>query len=121
MGGQPAGADRLPVIVVTHNPPSDLPEGGVYSFVTTGIADALAEARAAAGDKNVALAAGPNVANQFLRGGLVDELWIHLVPVLFGDGARLTETLPARIELALAEHLVGAGAIHLRYRVVRPA
>jgi dihydrofolate reductase len=113
----PTGAQRMPVIVVTHSPPDDAPENGVYSFVTTGIADALAEARAASGDRNVALAAGPNLANQFLRQGLVDELWIHLVPILFGEGTRLTEALPAPIALDLIDQQGSPGAVHLRYRV----
>jgi dihydrofolate reductase len=116
----PTGAARVPVIVVTHTPPSDPPEGNVYTFVTSGIEDALAQARAAAAGKSVALAAGPSVGNQFLRAGLVDELSIHLTPVLFGGGTRLTETLPRHVELELVEHLVGAKAAHLRYRVVRP-
>ena len=55
-------------------------------FVTTGIEDALAQARAAAGGKNMTIMGGPAVGNQFLRAGLVDELSIHLVPVLFGSG-----------------------------------
>jgi dihydrofolate reductase len=117
----PTGADRTPVIVVTHKPPPDAPGDSVYAFVTTGIVDALAQARAAARGRNIALAAGPNLANQFLRAGLVDEVWIHLAPVLFGEGLRLTEAMPAPIDLALIEDLAGAGAIHLRYRVVKPA
>lgn len=113
----PTGAARTPVIVLTHSPPSDAPENGVYTFVSSGIHDALAKARAAAGGKGVALMAGPNVANQYLRAGLVDEVWIHLVPVLFGDGLRFTEVVPAPIELQLIEQNRGTGAVHLRYGV----
>jgi dihydrofolate reductase len=82
----PTGSDRVPVVVLTHNPPSDAPEDGVYTFVTSGVEDALDEGRSLAAGKDVAVAAGPDVGNQFLRAGLIDELSIHLVPVLFGDG-----------------------------------
>jgi riboflavin biosynthesis pyrimidine reductase len=58
----------------------------------------------AANGKDVTIMGGPAVGNQFLRAGVVDELSIHLVPVLFGAGTRLTETLPAHIELEPADH-----------------
>jgi dihydrofolate reductase len=112
----PTGPARLPTFVVTHSVPSVLPDGGVYEFVTTGIEDALAQAKAAAAGRTVSVM-GPNVATQCLRAGLVDEVSIHVVPVLFGDGLRLIETLPANIELEPAEQLTTARATHLRYRV----
>lgn len=115
----PSGAARLPLFVVTHGVPDDAPAGGVYTFVTTGIEDALAQARAAAGDKTVAIMGGPTVATQFLRAGLVDEVGVHLVPVLFGAGTRLTDALPAHIELELADEQSTPTATHLRYRVKR--
>jgi riboflavin biosynthesis pyrimidine reductase len=59
------------------------------------------------------------VATQYLRAGLVDEVSVHVVPVLFGDGTRLTESLPAHIELELADQVSGPTATHLRYRVKR--
>ena len=99
--------------------PTDAPAGGVYVFVTTGIEDALAQAREAADGKTVTIMGGPAVGNQFLRAGLVDELSIHLVPVLFGAGTRLTETLPAHIELELADQVSAPSATHLRYRIKR--
>ena len=116
----PSGQARLPLFVVTHTVPSEVPAGGVYVFVTTGIEDALAQAREAAGGKAVSIMGGPAVATQYLRAGLVDEVSVHVVPVLFGAGTRLTETLPAHIELELADHLSGPSATHLRYRV-KPA
>ena len=115
----PTGAARLPVFVVTHTAPSDAPAGGVYVFATGGIEVALAQALAAAGGKTVTIMGGPAVGNQFLRAGLVDELSIHLVPVLFGEGTRLTEALPAHIELEPAEHTSTPSAAHLRYRIKR--
>jgi dihydrofolate reductase len=105
--------------VVTHTAPSEVPAGGVYVFVTTGIEDALAQAREAANGKAVSIMGGPAVATQYLRAGLVDEVSIHLVPVLFGAGTRLTETLPAHIELELTDQVSGRSATHLRYRVKR--
>jgi dihydrofolate reductase len=87
--------------------------------VTTGIEDALAQAHEAANGKTVSIMGGPAVGNQFLRAGLVDELSIHLVPVLFGAGTRLTETLPAHIELELADQVSAPSAAHLRYRIER--
>jgi dihydrofolate reductase len=99
--------------------PTDAPAGGVYVFVTTGIEDALAQAQEAADGKDVTVMGGPAVGNQFLRAGLVDELSVHLVPVLFGAGTPLTETLPAHIELEPADHVSTSSAMHLRYRIRR--
>ena len=113
----PSGAARLPLFVVSHTVPSDVPEGGVYTFVTTGIEDALEQARAAADGKTVAIMGGPTLATQYLRAGLVDQVGIHLAPVLFGGGTRLTEALPAPIALELADQRSTSGALHLRYRI----
>jgi dihydrofolate reductase len=115
----PTGEARLPVFVVTHAAPADPPEAGVSRFVTTGIEDALGEAREAAADKNVTVMGGAAVGNQYLRASLVDELSIHLVPVLFGDGTRLSEALPGDIQLESIEQLTGSSATHLRYRIIR--
>ena len=114
----PTGAARLPVFVLTHSVPADVPADGVYVFATTGIEDALAQARQAAGGRNVTIMGGPAVGNQFLRAGLVDELSIHLAPVLFGSGTPLTESLPAHVQLELAEQTATRHALHLRYRVI---
>ena len=101
----PAGSARLPTFVVTHAAPTDVPADGVYVFVEARLEDALAQARAVAGGRTVSIMGGPALGNQFLRAGLVDELSIHLVPVLFGSGQRLTEALPAHIELEPVEQL----------------
>ena len=114
----PTGSVRLPTIVVTHAAPAEVPDGGVYTFVTTGLEDALAQARAAAADRDVAIMGGPDVANQFLRAGLVDEVSIHLAPVLFGHGTGLTEALPAHVRLELTDNVSTSHGTHLRYRVV---
>jgi riboflavin biosynthesis pyrimidine reductase len=67
----------------------------------------------------VTIMGGPAVGNQFLRAGLVDELSIHLVPVLFGAGTQLTEALPAHIALEPTDHTATSSAAHLRYRIKR--
>lgn len=80
---------HVPVFVVTHRGREPLVKQGgtTYTFVTDGIASALAQAQAVAGDKDVLLGGGAQVVRQFLRAGLLDELQLHLVPVLLGDGA----------------------------------
>lgn len=114
----PTGPARRPLFVVTHEPPVDVPADGVYTFVTDGIESALDRARAAAGDADVAIMGGADLAQQYLRAGLVDEIGIHLVPVLFGSGTRLFEHLGE--EAVQLEPLTVTGtsaATHLRYRV----
>ena len=85
----------MPVFVVTHHAREPLAkEGGTtFTFVTDGIESALEQAREAADGKDVALGGGANVAQQYLRAGLIDEMQIHVVPVLLGDGARLFDNL----------------------------
>jgi dihydrofolate reductase len=85
----------MPVFVVTHESREPLPmQGGTtYTFVTDGIEAALELARAAAGDKNVGIWGGANIIREYLRAGLLDEMQIHLIPVLLGDGIRLFEDL----------------------------
>jgi dihydrofolate reductase len=114
--GPTGSGRRLPLVVVTHAVPSDVPEHGVYHFAT-GIEDALAQARALAGDKRVSVMGGPDVATQFLAAGLVDELSVHVVPYLFGAGTGLVGMLPAHVELEPVEQVSTSGAAHLRYRV----
>ncbi|MGH3090613.1 MAG: dihydrofolate reductase family protein, partial [Rubrobacteraceae bacterium] len=80
----PTGAARLPLLVVTHEAPKESPEGGVYTFVTDGIESALEKAKDSAGDGDVAVMGGADIGRQFIEAGLVDEIGVHLVPVLFG-------------------------------------
>lgn len=116
----PTGSARLPLFIVTHTAPRDVPQGGVYTFVTDGIESALRQAREVAGDRNIYVMGGPNVATQFIRAGLVDEIGIHLVPVLFGDGARLLEHLgDDHIQLERVSVVDTAQATHLLYRIVK--
>jgi dihydrofolate reductase len=116
----PAGLARVPVFVVTHEAPAESPEAGVYTFVTDGIESALEQAKAAAGDKDVAVMGGADIGQQYVRAGLVDEISIHLVPVLFGGGTRMFEHLGSEhIQLETAEVIETPTATHLLFRVVK--
>jgi dihydrofolate reductase len=93
---------HMPVFVVTHQAKDTLiKEGGtMFTFVTDGIESALEQAKAAAGEKNVNIAGGAGNIQQFIGAGLLDELEIHLVPLLFGEGIRLFDKMgPETIEL----------------------
>jgi dihydrofolate reductase len=112
----------MPVFIVTHEQRERLPmQGGTtYTFVTDGIEAALDLARAAAGGKNVGVWGGANIMRQYLKAGLLDEMHIHLAPVLLGGGIRLFEGLdPDRIELRRLSSIETPGATHLRLEVVR--
>jgi dihydrofolate reductase len=110
---------HVPVFVLTHHArePLEMKGGTTYNFVTDGIEAALDQARDAAGGKDVSLAGGADVFQQYLVAGLVDELDISVVPVLLGEGERLFENVgsePPRLELV--DVVDGPGATHLRYR-----
>jgi len=106
--------------VLTHEAPDAVPEGSVYTFVTDGIESALEQAKAAAGEKNVAVMGGPDIGRQFIEAGLVDEIGVHLVPVLFGSGTRMFEHLGSEhIQLETTSVIETPAAIHLGFRVVR--
>jgi dihydrofolate reductase len=115
----PTGSARVPLVILTHQAPDDVPENGVYTFVTDGIESALRQAREFAGDKDVYVMGGPNVASQFLRAGLVDQVGIHLVPVLFGGGDRLVDHLGEHLQLERISVVDTAAATHLLYRIVK--
>jgi dihydrofolate reductase len=112
---------RVPVFVLTHHPRETVEKQGGTSFVfvTDCIESALAQAREAAGDRNVAVAGGASLAQQYLRAGLLDELQIHVAPVLLGAGTRLFDGpgLDA-VKLELARVVDSAAATHLKYRVL---
>jgi dihydrofolate reductase len=115
----PSGLARRPVFVVTHDAPVDDPPGGVYRFVTDGIESALEQARAAAGDEDVCVMGGADLGRQYIAAGLLDEISIHLVPVLFGSGTRMFEDLhKGHVRLEVVDTLATPSATHLRYRIV---
>jgi dihydrofolate reductase len=108
------------VFVVTHAEPEDAPEGGVYTFVTDGIEGALEDAKAVAGDKDVAVMGGAEIGQQYIRAGLIDEISIHLVPVLLGSGTRMFDHLGGEhIQLETAGVIETPLATHLRFRIVK--
>jgi dihydrofolate reductase len=110
----------VPVFVVTHQVPERVPVGeSQYTFVTEGVPAAIEQAKAAAGDRYVSVM-GSSVPQQALRAGLLDEIQIHLVPVLLGGGVRLFDHLaPGGIELETMQVVDSPGVTHLRYRVIR--
>jgi len=114
----PTGTVRIPTVIVSHSVPRDVPDGGVYSFVN-GVEAAFETAKTLAGDKDVVIM-GANIAGQFLQRGLIDEISIHLVPVVFGSGTRLFEGLEGEhVSLESIEVIQTAEAIHMRFRVVK--
>jgi dihydrofolate reductase len=116
----PSGPARRPVFVVTHEAPAESPEDGVYNFVTDGIESALEQAKAAAEGKVVTVMGGASIGQQYIAAGLVDELSIHLVPVLFGGGTRMFEHLgDEHIQLETFDVVETPAATHLRFRIAR--
>jgi dihydrofolate reductase len=111
---------HTPVYVLTHHPREPLAmEGGTtFHFVTDGIESALEQARAAAGEKDVAIAGGASTVNQYLAAGLLDELYLHIVPVVLGGGERLLAGV-GDPELEPVEVIGSPAVTHVRYRVVR--
>jgi dihydrofolate reductase len=116
-GSPPLG---VPTFVLTHTVPQEwVYEGSPFTFVTDGVESAVEQARAAAGEKDVAVGAA-SVVQQCIRAGLLDEIHVDLVPVLLGDGVRLFEHLGAGpIELESTRVVEGAGVTHLTFRVVK--
>jgi dihydrofolate reductase len=111
---------HVPVFVLTQHARETLVmEGGTsFAFVTGGIEAALEQARAAAGDKDVALAGGASVVQQYLKAGLLDELQIHLAPVLLGDGVSLFDRLGIdAIGLETTRVIASPSVTHLRFAV----
>jgi dihydrofolate reductase len=112
---------HYPVFVVTHYPrdPVEMKGGTTFHFVTDGIESALEQAQHAAGGKDVMLWGGAQLVNQYLAAGLLDELELHVAPVLLGDGARLFDDLPvANVRLEQVRAVEAPGVAHLKYRVV---
>jgi dihydrofolate reductase len=109
-----------PVFVLTTHPREPLVLADTtFTFVTDGIASALDQARAAAGDKDVFIGGGADVINQYLAAGLVDELELHVVPIVLGGGARLFEGVGPDLRLEEVRALEAPGVAHLKYRVIR--
>ena len=113
---------RAPVFVLTKRArePWVRQGGTTFTFVTDGVESALEQARAAAGEKDVLVSGGANTLGQFVEAGLLDELQIHLAPVLLGEGVRLFEGIdPENVELERTRVIDSPRVTHLRYRVVK--
>jgi dihydrofolate reductase len=112
-----SGFYRMPVFVLTHRPHDVVVrEETTFTFVTEGIESAIAQARAAAGDKKVHIMGGASVIQQALKAGLVDSLHLHVAPIILGAGTRLFDNLTQPIELERTELVESQFATHLRFR-----
>jgi len=111
--------DGVRIFVPSHRPP-DPPVANypLVTYVMDGIASAMTQAKAAAGNRNVVVH-GAYTAQTALEAGVLDELQIHQIPVLFGRGRRLFDLLPARVELEIVRVIDTPAATHIRYRVRR--
>jgi dihydrofolate reductase len=112
-GGTPH--PTAPLFVLSHRPVATTNDR--QTLITTGIEDAVAAARAAAGDKDVGLMGG-GVATAALAAGLVDEVILHQVPILLGGGRPFFQSLPEHVRLRLLEAVPAPGVTHLHYEVV---
>ena len=110
----------MPVFVLTHHEREPLTlSDTTFTFATDGIESALAQAREAAGDKDVYIGGGAEIINEYLAAGLVDELEIHVSPLLLGGGERLFDGVGPDIKLEQLRAVEGPGVAHLKYRVVK--
>ncbi|WP_410657285.1 dihydrofolate reductase family protein [Amycolatopsis sp. lyj-112] len=116
-GGNPPY--HVPVFVLTHYPrdPQPMDGGTTFHFVTDGIGSALAQAREAAGDGDVAIHGGATTINQYLAAGLIDELRLHIVPITLGAGTRLFDGVPP-LNLEQVDSQATSTVTHLTYRVL---
>jgi dihydrofolate reductase len=111
---------HVPVFILTHHARETVPkEGGTtFTFVTDGIESALDQARAAAGDEDILIGGGAQAAQQYLKAGLLDEITLHVAPVILGGGVRLFEGLgPDDAKLELVEVVESPKVTHIKYRV----
>lgn len=111
---------HAPVFVLTNHPrePLEMEGGTTFHFVTDGIESALERARAAAGDHDVGIAGGASTVQQYLAAGQLDELHLHVAPIVLGAGERLLENV-GDPKLEPVEVVASPAVTHVRYRVVR--
>ena len=111
---------HAPVFVLSHTErePIEMEGGTTFNFVTDGIESALSKAKEAAGNRDVKIAGGAHTLNQYLAAGVIDELWLHIVPVTIGAGTRLFEGVP-NLNLEPIE-VSGTNLVtHIRYNVIK--
>lgn len=111
---------HVPVFVLTHHPRKPLPmQGGTtFHFVTDGIHSALDQARSVARDRDISIAGGASTVQQYLAAGLLDELYLHIAPVLLGSGERLLENVDDPT-LEPIEVIASPKVTHIKYRIAR--
>ena len=117
-GGDHGG---LPIFVPSHRPPGPAARWGypLVTYVSDGIESAMAQAKAAAGDRDVQVRGGAYTAQRALEAGVLDEVQIHQIPVLLGQGRRMFDVLPSLIELEIVRVIDTPEATHIRYRIRR--
>ena len=121
-GEEPWGPNppfHVPVFVVTHKarPPLVREGGTTFYFVTDGLESALAQARAAAGDQDVSVAGGGQIITQLIQAGLLDEIDIHIAPILLGNGVRLFNPMDTgQIDVTCVRVVDSEAVTHLKYR-----
>lgn len=110
----------VPVFIVTHHPPAEWSgPDSPFNFVTDGVESAIAQAKQAAGDKDVSLN-GSHIVRQALKAGLIDEFQIDLVPILLGTGIRLFEPLGIEpVQMEIVSVATAPTVTHLKYRVLK--
>jgi dihydrofolate reductase len=109
----------VPILVPSHRPPGpSVANYPLVTYVSDGIESAMAQAKAAAGDRNVVVH-GAYTAQRALEAGVLDELQIHQIPVLLGQGLRMFDVLPSPVELDVVRVIDTPEATHIRYRVRR--
>jgi dihydrofolate reductase len=110
---------HAPVFIISHSEhdPISMQGGTTFTFVTDGIESAMKQAKTAAGGSDVAIAGGANVINQFLAAGLIDELWLHINPLIIGSGQRLFKDIPA-IKLKPLEVRTTDLVTHIKYAIL---
>jgi len=112
---------QVPTFVLTHRVPQRISKGAEsFVFVTDGIESALEQARAVTDDRDVVIGGGANIVQQYLQAGLIDEIQIHLVHTLLGQGVRLFDHPGAgQTNLERVRVIEGSGVTHLRFQVIR--
>jgi dihydrofolate reductase len=110
---------HAPVFVLTHYPRESVPMAGgtTFHFVTDGLEAALDQAKAVADHKSVEIAGGASTINGYLAAGAIDELHLHIAPVLLGSGERLFEGVPPQLRLEPAQVIGSPGVTHVKYRL----
>jgi len=111
---------HVPVFVLTHHArdPQPMQGGTTFNFVTTGVRSAHDQARTAAGGKDIAIAGGAHTVQQFMAAGLLDELYLHIVPIVLNAGERLLENV-GNPTLQPVKVIASPAVTHVRYRIVR--